>query len=135
MNSLNILWEIALKATTVPYQPAFPVWGTCAGFQLLGVLAAGGNKSVLAGAIFDSEDYMADLTLTGEESRMFAAMPADVKATLLHGNATLNAHHDGIFPETMVSNQRLGSFFRSTDTSVDRKGLEFVSVMEARNLP
>ena len=54
MRSANLLFELAVNASGTEF--AFPIWGTCMGFEILGILAAGGNTSVVTQNAFDSED-------------------------------------------------------------------------------
>jgi gamma-glutamyl hydrolase len=129
MATAGLLFELAKEL-------ALPVWGSCFGLQILAVLAAGGNTSVVTQGAFDSIDYMANLRPTAEakaaSSRLWDAMPPEVRATLQSGNATLNAHYDGVTLETMRANAALHAAFLATATSVDRNGREFVSLIEAR---
>jgi gamma-glutamyl hydrolase len=126
MSSASLVFDTAQEL-------ALPIWGTCFGFELLALLVAG-NSTAIAKDAFDSVDYMANLEPTAEsaESRIFAAMPSDVRRTFEAGNATVNSHNDGLFPSTLRENKRLHSFFAPLATSVDRRGREFVALMEAR---
>ena len=130
----TLLFELTLAAHASGAEP-FPIWGTCMGFQTLGILAAGSNTSVLSRAAFDSSDYMADLSMTADtpHTRIFSSMPEGVKQTLTSGNATTNDHIDGITLHTLRSNPKLREFFWAAATSVDRRGQSFISLLEARH--
>jgi gamma-glutamyl hydrolase len=111
----------------------FPLWGTCQGFQLLCILAAG--TDVLEHNAFDSEDYSIPLNLTAEGlvSRLFGPMPLDVVQTLVKENVTTNLHHDGVTPDTFAA--KVSPLFTALSTNVDRTGKAFVSTMEAKRYP
>jgi gamma-glutamyl hydrolase len=114
----------------------FPLWGTCQGFQMLSILTAN-DTSVLEISAFDSENLplALDVTPLAAASRMFAAAPDSVMHTLTKVNSTENLHHDGVTPDTFVSNARLAAFFNVLSTNKDRKGRAFVSTMEAKHVP
>lgn len=76
-----------------------------------------------------------DLTDAGAESRMFAEAPADVLKILTTTNSTMNFHHDGVKTEVFKNNLDLSKFYRLISTNVDRKGLNFVSTIEAFDYP
>uniref|UniRef100_A0A7S3D4K5 folate gamma-glutamyl hydrolase n=1 Tax=Palpitomonas bilix TaxID=652834 RepID=A0A7S3D4K5_9EUKA len=113
----------------------FPLWGTCMGFQLLSILAAG-NASVLEGDVFDSENLplaLEDLDIHG--SRMFEGVPERVLATLTRTNSTMNLHHDGVAPHSFVSVSGLRDTFRLLSINHDREGRVFASTMEGWKYP
>lgn len=111
----------------------FPLWGTCQGFQLLCVLAAG--TDVLEHNAFDSEDYSIPLNLTvdGLVSRLFGPMPVDIVQILAKEPVTTNLHHDGVTPDTFAA--KVSPLFTSLSTNLDRNGKAFVSTMEAKQFP
>jgi len=114
----------------------FPVWGTCMGFQLLNILASGGNQTVLQRYAFDSEDLSMALSMTADiqSSRLFGPMaPSDVVDILQKENVTANFHHDGVTPDDFYGSKPLSSFFYVLSTNVDRKGKAFVSTVEGKN--
>eukprot|EP00727_Mastigamoeba_balamuthi_P000873 m51a1_g10783 putative gamma-glutamyl hydrolase (325) ;mRNA; r:55091-56607 len=115
---------------------ALPVWGTCMGFQLLCVLAAG-DPGVLAEGAFDAYDAAMPLGLTEEAagSALLGDAPPALVWQLRTLNITANLHHDGVTPEAFFGNERLRSFFKVLSTNRDRKGVEFISTVEGRELP
>lgn len=112
-----------------------PLHGTCMGFQLLAVLAAGGE--VLLGDAFDSEDLSLplNLTLAARTSRWLGALPPAALSTLATQPVTSNLHHDGVPPDFFDSNPALRGYYTLLASNVDRKGRAFGSAFEARRYP
>uniref|UniRef100_A0A7S4Q0G6 folate gamma-glutamyl hydrolase n=1 Tax=Alexandrium monilatum TaxID=311494 RepID=A0A7S4Q0G6_9DINO len=113
-----------------------PVWGTCQGFELLGVLVSQESSVLERG--FDSESLQLPLDLrpgAAGESRMLTRLPPEVLTWLSSENITVNLHHDGIAPAAFSGNGRLRDFFRVLSTNRDRDGRPFVSTIEGREAP
>jgi len=115
----------------------FPLHGHCMGFQLLAILAAGSNSSVLLSNAFDSEDLSLalDWTHEAESSKWVQRMPNDVRMTYTYQASTTNLHHDGVSPQSFNTNSRLPMFFNVLSTNLDRKGRSFISTMESKAYP
>jgi len=113
----------------------FPVWGTCQGFELLGVLV--GGESALQLRSFDAENLTLPLVWAedSENSIMMRNMPYSVFYNLQQLPLTINLHHDGIYPKTFISNKKMKNFFRLNAYNYDRVGTPFASVMEGKNYP
>lgn len=114
-----------------------PLWATCQGFQLVHVLAAG-TDAVLTSDAFDSEDLplALDVTPAAPSSRLLGGVSAispRAYSTLTTQNVTENLHHDGVEPAAYTKFPALADFFTVLSTNKGRKGLEFVSTVEARN--
>jgi len=114
----------------------FPMWGTCLGFQFLSIMGAGADESVLTGP-FDSEDYPIPLNFTSaaKGSYMLSTLPPDIFNALSVQNITQNEHQFGVTPEAYSSHPKLSAFFNVLATNVDRKGKEFVSLVEGKKYP
>ena len=117
----------------------FPVWGTCLGHELLLVLAAGPDGSVL-GDGFDSEDIQLALAPTADaaSSRLWGTVneeQADAWAWLTTENITENLHVKGIEPASFAASAALVAGYRVLSTNVDRNGRPFVSSFEAKTAP
>jgi gamma-glutamyl hydrolase len=113
-----------------------PVWGTCLGFEWLMEIASE-DVQVLHRRI-DAENISLPLQLRpeAEHSRMLGGAPAaHLRAALSSHALTLNNHQLGVTPDAFESHPQLGRFFDVLSTSVDRRGLSFVSTAEARGLP
>lgn len=110
----------------------FPVWGTCLGFEWL-IQAFAQDENALQNG-FDSENISLALNLTaaGEESHLFSGLPGPVREALQTEPITMNNHGQGVEPTQLRGNEKLDAFFEILATNKDRKGREFVSVIEAR---
>jgi len=116
----------------------FPLWGTCLGHELIGVLAAGLDYSTspLSGG-FDSENLTAPVawTAAAADSRLWGAAP-DVRAAFAAGGGiAYNAHSQGFTPADFDASAPLAAAFTVLGTSVDRAGKAFVASMEGKTLP
>jgi gamma-glutamyl hydrolase len=113
----------------------FPIWGTCEGFQLLGILSAQ-DPNVLETYAFDSENLPLPLNFTSlaPKSRMWSISPELYNAFQTQ-NITINLHHDGILPDTFSTNSKMASFLNLLSTNDDRKGKPFGSSFEGKVEP
>ncbi len=68
-------------------------------------------------------------------SRVYGGLPPQLKAKLATQKLTENSHHDGIKPDTFVTNARLSTFYDVLTTNVDNTGALFVSSFEAKAYP
>lgn len=115
----------------------FPLHGTCMGMQLLSILTAN-NESVLTQNAFDAENISLPLDFTTQgvaQSRLFSQAPADLLHAFQTTNITENLHHDGVLPDTFYQTPALTAFYNLISTNVDRRGLAFVSTIEAKGYP
>lgn len=112
----------------------FPVWGTCHGFQMF---------LMIIGKMYPLEDfdaknsYMAHLTLTGEavKSRLYRAINQDLLDYVSSPKHVFFSHGHGISVATFRANKELARTFRLLSTTRDRRGVEYVSSIEARHFP
>ena len=134
------IFGVSTKLWETQREP-LPLWGTCMGFQLLCILASGGNHSVLLEHAFDSIDVAWPLTFTAaaQTSFLFADVPSssrgaaqDVWDAAAHLNVTFNWHHDGVEPSAWDANEALAQRLEILSTNVDRVGRPFVSTVEGR---
>ena len=114
----------------------WPVWGTCLGHELLLLLAAGPNASVLTGG-FDSEDLPLALqpAPAATASRLWGSAPPEVWQWLTSEPITANFHTMGITPEDFAGSAALAGSFDILSTNVDRAGRPFVSSAEHKSAP
>ena len=86
---------------------------------------------------FDCYDLSLALKLTStvDESRLFKAMPEDLKKIATTENVTYNHHKGGIIPKRFSESQKLVDFYRSLSTNEDKKGVTFISTVEAKKYP
>jgi len=113
----------------------FPLWGTCLGFQELLILGA--NNTGILDKGFDSEDLTLALELTqaAENSKIFKAMPSNLKEIVTKKKVTYNNHQCGITPTHFNNNAKLTEFYNVLSTNKDKKGNPFVSTIEAKKYP
>ena len=118
-----------------------PLWGTCMGFQWL-LISASRNTNILDpadGTQMDAENYSIplDFTTSGavSTSKLFSAAPTDVMNSLATQNVTMNNHHYGIYTRHFQATPALTNMFSLLSTNKDRKGVEFVSTIEAHKYP
>ena len=111
----------------------WPLWGTCLGFELISVLAAGDSGVLTPG--WDSENYTAVVSWAPEAaaSRLWAS--AATRAAFASQRIALNAHTSGVAPEAFAAAPKLASRFTALGLSVDRRGRKFVATMEGKTLP
>jgi gamma-glutamyl hydrolase len=114
----------------------FPVWGTCLGFQFVNIMGAGQDESVLTGP-FDSEDLPLPLNFTAaaKGSYILSTVDTDLYAAMGRDSITQNEHQFGVTPEAYSSHPKLAAFFSVLATNKDRKGKEFVSLVEGKKYP
>ncbi|XP_063304487.1 gamma-glutamyl hydrolase-like [Pelobates fuscus] len=127
----KIFYKLAIEAASSGNY--FPVWGTCMGFQILTALTSG--EDLLSPTSADNISLPLQLINDISSSKMFQSASPELLQALSHENITANFHHFGITPETFLANEKLSNFYRILSTNRDKKGMEFVSTMEARNFP
>ncbi|XP_033106632.1 gamma-glutamyl hydrolase-like [Anneissia japonica] len=113
----------------------FPIWGTCLGFQVLASLVAG--KNIRLGG-FDAVNRAIPLVI-GQDfntSRMFNVMstPADLLEAVTTENITYHNNEKGI-TNWMFKQHGLDELFKVVTVNTDRKGLEYISSIEAIDYP
>ena len=116
----------------------FPVWGCCMGFQQMLIIADGkDNLTTLLGEFDSMKNYMTNIELTpeGKKSRIIKGLDEDTFKKITRKNSTLNNHSMGITPKDFNNNSGISEFYKNVGTSVDRKGVEFVAIIEANDYP
>jgi len=114
----------------------FPVWGTCLGFELVGMLVAE-EDSVNCVGCFHAYSLPLPLNLTAKAktSKMFGSLDSDLFKAANTLNITMNMHQSGIKPQEFREGSKLDGFFNVISTNYDANGLEFVSSMEGKEFP
>jgi gamma-glutamyl hydrolase len=118
-----------------------PLQGTCLGFEWL-LIAASRNQSILDPP-YNSNSRMdamnlslpLDFTSAAPTSKLFANAWGSVYAIFETENVTMNNHHYGIYPSHFLKTPSLSTFYSMLSTNKDRKGIEFVSTIEAFDYP
>jgi len=113
----------------------FPLWGTCLGFEELICLGAN-DTSVLDGP-FDCADVNLALTLApaASQSKLFQAMPDNLKQIITTQKVAYNYHEFGITPKHFNNLPLLVDFYNVLSTNEDMKGTPFISTIEAKKYP
>lgn len=114
----------------------FVLWGTCQGFQVLSIVQAGGDQSILHCDYVGTDPSMLPLDFTANQpsSRMFGSVaqsPIDVVKVLRTSNSTLNYHSCGITPSVFEQKVSVATML---STNVDVNGSPFVSSYENKNM-
>ena len=116
----------------------FPIWGCCMGFQQMLIIADGKDDLDHLLTKFDSfKNLLCRIKLTedGKHSKLINGLDEHTRKRITSEKCTLNNHMIGITPEKMKKNKLLNSFYKIVGTSKDRKGKDFVAIIEARNYP
>lgn len=109
----------------------FPIWGTCLGFEGLNVLGSGERVEDII-TPYDAENLLLPIDFTKEafDSRMFKEIDMPLMRKLMFSKLSLHMHQAGINPDIYEKNSRIRKMFTVLATNLDKKGKEFVSVIE-----
>ena len=128
------VWE--MKAKYIMEQSLLnqlPVWGTCQGFQLIGILMSE-NYTLLR---YDFDDYEVlhglQITEAAKSSKMFKYLSEKDFDILQNRNSAIYFHHFGFYPEEFYNEKRLNDLFIVTSISEDKNGLKFIDTYEGKN--
>ena len=130
------LIQMAIKLNDNGYY--FPVWGCCMGFQQMLIIADGKDDLHNLLTNFDSfKNYLANIKLTydGLHSKIITKLDKKTLTKITKKKSTLNNHMLGISPHKFNKNHLLSQFYKIVGTSKDRKGKEFVAIIEGRHYP
>ncbi|XP_043199245.1 gamma-glutamyl hydrolase-like [Amphibalanus amphitrite] len=125
-SAARAFWELAHDHPEV----YFPMWGTCLGHEELAYLAGGHGVLELCDAQNQLVAVQSDSTLL--ESRMFANATPEQVALFTDEPNVVMFHSKCVRPGAFA---RLAPEYRSVATAVDRHGLEYVAILEHRDLP
>ncbi|BFZ03521.1 hypothetical protein BsWGS_06560 [Bradybaena similaris] len=110
----------------------YPIWGTCLGFQALCYLVEGTN--LLKPTDSSNITWPLDFTEEAKTSRLFGPAPPEILRILATKNVTQNEHSYSILTSDFESST-LSKFYTKLSTNKDRKGVEFISSVEAKEYP
>ncbi|KAI8471106.1 MAG: hypothetical protein J3K34DRAFT_244588 [Monoraphidium minutum] len=98
-------------------------------------IVVSGNYSLLSD--MDAEDAAAPLLYTdvAEDSHFFKSLPEVVVRNLQNTPIAMENHMHGVVMPSYEENPRFKEFFKVLSLSLDRKGLPYISTMEARKYP
>ena len=128
------VWEMKAKyimEKSLIYK--LPIWATCQGFQLMGVLMS--NNYTLLRFGFDDINVLHGIKITEEakSSKMFNLFSEKDFEILQYGNSTIYNHRLGFYPEEFYKEERLNDLFKVTSISEDKNGLKFINSYEGKN--
>ena len=127
VESVKKFFELSLRKDEY-----FPIWGTCFGFELL---------MFLIGDFYHLKKYPAhgfyplQITPAGFNSRMFGSFTRKYLEYLENSKSCNNNHEYGISPSDFIANNHMRRFYSILATSIDDKGKEYVTAIEAINYP
>ncbi len=128
-----------LLAAAIAARDPYPVWGTCLGFELLVVLTA--NATTPSDNLLrrcQSENEPSKLVPTDSfhsgDSLLARDMPDDVYR-IITTQKTLANYHRKCLTMDSVAAYGLDSFWHILAMDKDQNGVEFVSLIEARDFP
>lgn len=113
----------------------YPVWGTCLGFELMGLHESGEN--ILSSC--DSHDQALPLEFVNDSliintSKLFHSLSLEQMKILSTKNVTFNFHRKCITKESF-ENTRLKDTFNILSMNKDKNGKEFISSFESKKYP
>lgn len=125
----------------------FFVHGTCLGFQALCVLLSDADADILSH--FDSENLPSKLIFTPppeagsrynhdkspSSSGIMQSFSAEFIKTLANNEISFENHSQGVLTGDFYNDAKLSSFFKVYATSNDRKGQNYVAMMQAYEYP
>eukprot|EP01136_Pigoraptor_vietnamica_P006174 Opistho-1_new@38770 len=111
----------------------FPLWGTCLGFEFLSIASSGANHLVHVD-IANTSMYL-NFTDAADTSRLLGDAPDDVKLTMQTEAIAYNNHVYGLSVTDFGNEPKLSSFWDVLSTNIAPNGIEFISMMEAKNYP
>ena len=116
----------------------FPVWGCCMGFQQMLILADDKDDVDNFLQKFDSYNNLLlpiHFAKEGLNSKIIRGIDDETLRKLRKNKSTMNNHKLGITPEKFKNNKKVSEFYNIIGTSIDRKGREFVAIIEAKHYP
>lgn len=128
------VWEIKAKyIMDQALEIYLPVWGTCQGFQLMGIIMSGNYSGLLKNGFTDSDVlHGSEITENAYSSKMFKYFSEKDFNILQYGNSTIYNHRYGFYPEDFYKEERLNELFKVTSISEDTKGLKFIDSFEGK---
>ena len=116
----------------------FPLWGCCMGFQQMLIVADGNDNVKDFLQNFDSfKNLMCKIKITkeGKLSKIVKGIDKSILKRIQKEKCTLNNHFMGVTPSKFKRIKLINDFYKIVGTSKDRKGKEFIAILEARNYP
>jgi len=127
----NMMLEKAMKSNDAGEY--FPVWGTCLGFELLAFLT---NNEVPNLKRCEANGIGLPLNPTEDfvNSRVLKEADSEMLVTLSTEDVTSNFHHWCLTMQNFTKYD-MGEFWNVISTNEDMNGMEFISMIEAKDYP
>jgi len=127
----NLIYNWAVKENDEG--TIFPIWGICLGFQMLALMAVGGQPNLIQ---CDSYNQALPLQLEDEwvDSRVLGQAPQDIVDYLTKLPVTINFHHWCLTRQNFTE-MEMHNFWKLLSVNTDTQGLEFISTLEAKHYP
>lgn len=126
----KILYDYVLSANAKGIY--LPLWGTCLGMEMITYLSS--NNNWLTYCLANNIANSLDLQDGYMDSRMFSQMPATTILYLRTLNVTVNFHHKCLTPQNFAESG-LSDQYKLLATSRDSLGMEYIALLEHRDLP
>ena len=110
----------------------FPLWGVCAGFEIL-LSLIGGWKSFEP--IPDQQRRRLTWTEEGKRSRLYKWLGVTEAERFERGARAAQNHEFGVSPQRFEGNGRLRRFYCVLATARNQEGIEYIAAVEARKWP
>jgi len=152
VNRATIIYDYAVAkhegrgptSNGLPAREHFPLWGTCQGFEILHIVAAGGyphNFKILQTNFTGMRPAMLPMTFypsVREESTLLSKAPASLLDAMEEKGTTLNFHVKGVPPSVFDPSSpnyypSVDRVFRPLSVSWDSSEQPFVAAIEGRN--
>lgn len=110
----------------------FPIWGTCLGMEMLGLITTGGQEYLTRCTSYGSLPL--ELSEGWEDSQLYGSAPSDVIDQFTSLPVTVNRHHWCLTQENFT-NFGMDAFWTVLSENSDPDGIRFISTLEAKDYP
>ena len=110
-----------------------PIWATCQGFQLMGIIMSDNYTFLRYGFNDSNVMHGVEFTEYTKSSIMYNLFTKKDYEILQNGESTIYNHHYGFYPEEFYREERLNELFVVTTISEDLDGLKFINSFEGKN--
>ena len=113
----------------------FPIMGICLGHQMLAGIVYGHSADIRSRTNTLNLTKPLKLQKNYHQTKIFRGLPKKLAKEAMKTFSTYHYHVYSLSAKFMRESKRLREFYRIVATDVDVDGLEYVSVMEAKNYP
>lgn len=133
LNKSKEIFEFAVK--TYDNGGYFPIMGICLGHQMLAGIVYGHSADIRSRTNTLNLTKPLKLQRNYHQTKIFRELPKKLAKEAMKTFSTYHYHIYSLSTRFMRESKRLREFYRIVATDVDVDGLEYVSVMEAKNYP